>query len=67
MEPPVEQLGVGHSEEMPVETALPVDTPVSAKRVCRGNLDRLSDAVWHCRGSRKPRPQRGRQVEQGGV
>ena len=29
----------------PVETALPMDTPVSTKRVCRGNLDRLSDAV----------------------
>jgi len=29
----------------PVETALPADTPVSAKRVCRGNLDRLSDVV----------------------
>jgi len=27
------KLGVGHSEETPVETALPVDTPVSAKRV----------------------------------
>ena len=27
------QLGVGHSEETPVETALPVDRPVSAKRV----------------------------------
>ncbi|ERH00899.1 MAG: transposase, partial [Halonotius sp. J07HN6] len=28
-----DQIGVGHSEETPVETALPVDTPVSAKRV----------------------------------
>jgi len=27
------QLGVGHAEETPVETALPADTPVSAKRV----------------------------------
>ncbi|WP_415380538.1 RNA-guided endonuclease InsQ/TnpB family protein [Halosimplex sp. TS25] len=29
----LEKLGVGHSESTPVETALPVDTPVSAKRV----------------------------------
>ncbi|WP_188788110.1 zinc ribbon domain-containing protein, partial [Halobellus salinus] len=29
----LEDVGVGHSESMPVETALPVDTPVSAKRV----------------------------------
>ncbi|MDJ1434239.1 transposase [Halostagnicola sp. A-GB9-2] len=29
----VKQLGVGHSESTPVETALPVDTSVSAKRV----------------------------------
>jgi putative transposase len=29
----LKQLGVGHSESTPVETALPVDTPVSAKRV----------------------------------
>ncbi|OYR40461.1 RNA-guided endonuclease TnpB family protein [Halorubrum sp. Eb13] len=29
----LEDLGVGHSEVTPVETALPVDTPVSAKRV----------------------------------
>jgi putative transposase len=41
----LEEVGVGYSESTPVETALPVDTPVSAKRVCRGNLDRLSDAV----------------------
>ncbi|MFB6127455.1 MAG: RNA-guided endonuclease InsQ/TnpB family protein, partial [Halolamina sp.] len=29
----LEAVGVGHSERTPVETALPVDTPVSAKRV----------------------------------
>lgn len=29
----IKQVGVGHSESMPVETALPVDTSVSAKRV----------------------------------
>ena len=29
----LQQLGVGHSEGTPVETALPVDTSVSAKRV----------------------------------
>jgi len=29
----LKQLGVGHSESTPVETELPVDTPISAKRV----------------------------------
>jgi putative transposase len=29
----LEDIGVGHSESTPVETALPVDIPVSAKRV----------------------------------
>ncbi|WP_435117037.1 RNA-guided endonuclease InsQ/TnpB family protein [Halolamina sp. C58] len=29
----LEKVGVGHSESTPVETALPADTPVSAKRV----------------------------------
>ena len=29
----LEKVGVGHSESTPVETALPVDTVVSAKRV----------------------------------
>jgi transposase len=29
----VKQVGVGHSESTPVETALPADTSVSAKRV----------------------------------
>jgi putative transposase len=29
----VKQVGVGHSDSTPVETALPVDTSVSAKRV----------------------------------
>ncbi|TMT87033.1 transposase [Haloterrigena sp. H1] len=40
------ELGLGWPEDTPVETALPTDTTsVSAKRVCRGNLDRLSDRV----------------------
>ncbi|ELZ22983.1 transposase, IS605 OrfB family protein [Natrinema limicola JCM 13563] len=43
------ELGLGWPEDTPVETALPTDTAgfqrVSAKRVCRGNLDRLSDGV----------------------
>jgi len=61
---PIEQLGVGHSEETssesqsdsdvrtraslsltPVETALPVDTPVSAKRVVDAGSPVLSEAV----------------------
>ena len=61
---PVEQLGVGHSEETspeisefwcanesprdsstPVETALPVDTPISAKCVHQTPSGGLSDAV----------------------
>jgi putative transposase len=29
----LEEVGVGHSESTPVETALPADTPVSTKRV----------------------------------
>ncbi|WP_181693522.1 RNA-guided endonuclease TnpB family protein, partial [Natronomonas sp. LN261] len=40
------RLGVVHSEDTPAETATATDTlEVSASRVCRGNLDRLSDAV----------------------
>ncbi|SDD24487.1 RNA-guided endonuclease TnpB family protein [Natrinema hispanicum] len=40
------ELGLGWPEDTPVETALPTDTTsVSAKRVCRGSLDRLSDEV----------------------
>ena len=40
------EVGLGWPESTPVETALPTDTTqVSAKRVCRRNLDRLSDAV----------------------
>jgi len=42
---PVKQLGVGHSEETPVETALPVDTPVSAKRVVEAGSPTLSERV----------------------
>ncbi len=42
----LEKLGVVHSKATPVETATAVDTHcVSASRVCRGNLDRLSDGV----------------------
>ena len=45
----LKKLGVVHSEKTPVETATPVESgdsaSVSASRVCRGNLDRLSDAV----------------------
>jgi putative transposase len=37
------QLGVGHSEETPVETALPVDTPVSAKRVIEAGSPTLKE------------------------
>jgi len=39
------QLGVGHSEETPVETALPVDTPVSAKRVVESGSPILKEAA----------------------
>jgi hypothetical protein len=42
---PVETLGVGHSEGTPVETALPVDTPVSAKRVLEAGSPTLSERV----------------------
>ena len=37
-----EQLGVGYSEETPVETALPVDTSVSAKRVIEAGSPTLN-------------------------
>jgi len=40
---PVEPLGVGHSEGTPVETALPVDTPVSAKCVTEAGNPTLSE------------------------
>ena len=36
-----DQLGVGYSEETPVETALPVDTSVSAKRVVEAGTPTL--------------------------
>jgi hypothetical protein len=42
---PVETLGVGHSEGTPVETALPVETPVSAKRVVEAGSPVLSERV----------------------
>ena len=39
------KLGVVHSEETPVETALPVDTPVSAKRVVESGSSALKEAA----------------------
>jgi hypothetical protein len=43
---PVETLGVGHSEETPVETALPTGTTVvPAKRVTEAGSPTLSERV----------------------
>ena len=39
------QLGAGYSEETPVETALPVDTPVSAKRVVESGSPTLKKRI----------------------
>jgi putative transposase len=39
----LEDVGVVHSESMPVETALPVDTPVSAKRVVETGSPTLTE------------------------
>jgi putative transposase len=39
----LEAVGVGHSERTPVETALPVDTPVSAKRVVEAGSPTLKE------------------------
>jgi len=39
------KLGVGHSESTPVETALPVDTSVSAKRVVETGSPTLKEAA----------------------
>jgi len=39
----IKQLGVGHSEGTPVETVLPVDTPVSAKRVVEAGSPTLKE------------------------
>ncbi|WP_435064856.1 RNA-guided endonuclease InsQ/TnpB family protein [Halobaculum sp. EA56] len=39
----LEDVGVGHSESTPVETALPVDTPVSAKRVVEAGSPTLTE------------------------
>jgi putative transposase len=39
----LEDVGVGHSESTPVETALPVDTPVSAKRVVEAGSPTLKE------------------------
>ena len=38
-----EMVGVGHSEATPVETALPVDTSVSAKRVVEAGSPTLKE------------------------
>ncbi|UPV77145.1 transposase (plasmid) [Halorussus limi] len=39
----LEDVGVGHSEATPVETALPADTPVSAKRVVETGSPTLTE------------------------
>ncbi len=39
----LKQLGVGHSERTPVESALPVDTSVSAKRVAETGSPTLKE------------------------
>jgi putative transposase len=39
----LEDIGVGHSESTPVETALPVDTSVSAKRVVEAGSPPLEE------------------------
>ena len=39
----LEDVGVGYSESTPVETALPVDTPVSAKRVVEAGSPTLKE------------------------
>ena len=39
----LEDVGVGYSEPTPVETALPVDTPVSAKRVVEAGSPTLKE------------------------
>ena len=39
----LEDVGVGHSESAPVETALPVDTSVSAKRVVEAGSPTLKE------------------------
>jgi putative transposase len=39
----LEEVGVEHPESMPVETALPVDTPVSAKRVMEAGSPTLKE------------------------
>ena len=41
----LEEVGVVHSESAPVETALPVDTPVSAKRVVESGSPTLKEAA----------------------
>jgi putative transposase len=39
----LKDVGAGHSEETPVETAFPVDTPVSAKRVVESGSPTLKE------------------------
>ncbi|QAY19123.1 RNA-guided endonuclease InsQ/TnpB family protein [Halorubrum ezzemoulense] len=41
----LEEVGVGYSESTPVETALPVDTPVSAKRVVETGSPTLKERM----------------------
>jgi len=41
----LQDVGVGHSESPPVETALPVDPPVSAKRVVESGSPTLKEAA----------------------
>ncbi|WP_049996262.1 RNA-guided endonuclease InsQ/TnpB family protein [Halococcus sediminicola] len=41
----LERIGVGHPESTPVETALPVDTAVSAKRVIEAGSSALNERV----------------------
>jgi len=44
----LEDVGVGYSESTPVETALPVDTPVSAKRVVGAGSHSLKERTASC-------------------
>ena len=53
---PAEQRGVGHSKKAPVETALPVETPVSAKRVHQTPSGGLSDSLTTSWKQKAPPP-----------
>ena len=46
----LDSVGVGHSESTPVETALPVDTPVSAKRVVEAGSPTLKQRAASATG-----------------